>query len=88
MSAPKFLSQANSFHKELKKRTNEYFIREGKESTGDYKLFIKAAFERKDNTYVYLRFPFNKYYIQDDFALKAENAVRENPLSIVAFNLM
>lgn len=42
MTAPKFLTQANSFHGELRKRINDYFIEVGQAKTGNYELFIKA----------------------------------------------
>ncbi len=42
MSTPKFASNKKSFHLELKKRTNEYFEKTGKPTTGGFKLFSKA----------------------------------------------
>ncbi len=42
MTAPKFLSKANSFHGELRRRINDYFIEVGQAKTGNYQLFIKA----------------------------------------------
>ena len=42
MTAPNFLTKANSFHGELRKRINDYFVEMGKSPTGNYKLFVKA----------------------------------------------
>lgn len=42
MTAPKFLTKANSFQAELRRRTNDYFMEVGKASTGNSELFIKA----------------------------------------------
>lgn len=42
MTAPKFLSQANSFHADLRNRINAYFVEVGKAKTGNYELFLKA----------------------------------------------
>ncbi|HMN89944.1 MAG TPA: acyl-CoA desaturase [Saprospiraceae bacterium] len=42
MTAPKFLAHANSFHAELRKRINDYFVEVGKAKTGNYELFVKA----------------------------------------------
>ncbi|MES1218795.1 MAG: acyl-CoA desaturase [Bacteroidota bacterium] len=42
MSSPKFPKIQLSFHSELKKRINEYFINKGKATTGNSKLFFKA----------------------------------------------
>lgn len=42
MIAPKFLTKANSFHGELRRRTNEYFAEAGKAKTGNRQLFFKA----------------------------------------------
>ena len=42
MTIPKFSNVPHSFHSELKKRINEYFERDGKSTTGNYSLFIKA----------------------------------------------
>jgi linoleoyl-CoA desaturase len=43
MAAPKFLTQSNSFHAELKSRINTYFQEAGASTTGNYKLYIKAG---------------------------------------------
>jgi linoleoyl-CoA desaturase len=42
MSSPKFPKIPLSFHSEIKKRINEYFINKGKSPTGNFKLFFKA----------------------------------------------
>lgn len=42
MIAPKFLSQSNNFHAELRQRINAYFTEMGSAKTGNYKLFAKA----------------------------------------------
>lgn len=44
MVTPKFAVVKPSFHTELKKRVTAYFEQTGKSSTGNYKLWIKAAF--------------------------------------------
>src|ERR1044072_2865549 len=40
---PKFTQLKPSFHTELKKRITHYFEATGKSTTGNYKLWIKAA---------------------------------------------
>jgi len=42
MAAPKFTSNGNSFHTELKQRITSYFQEVGSATTGNYKLFVKA----------------------------------------------
>jgi len=42
MTIPKFSHTTISFHSELKRRISEYFKQEGKHSTGNYKLYVKA----------------------------------------------
>jgi linoleoyl-CoA desaturase len=42
MNTPKFAVKAQSFHSELKRRVNAYFVEAGKKQTGNYKLYIKA----------------------------------------------
>ncbi len=41
-TTPKFATQKQSFHAELKKRINDYFTERGISTTGNYKLYIKA----------------------------------------------
>jgi linoleoyl-CoA desaturase len=43
MSAPKFLSQSGSFHADLKKRINTYFIEKNISTTGNHVLYTKAS---------------------------------------------
>ena len=43
MATPKFATQKQSFHAELKKRINDYFTERNISTTGNYKLYIKAA---------------------------------------------
>jgi linoleoyl-CoA desaturase len=43
MATPKFATQKQSFHAELKKRINDYFAEHKISPTGNYKLYIKAA---------------------------------------------
>lgn len=58
MTAPKFLSQANSFHAEMRKRINDYFIEVGKAKTGNYTLFIKAIILSVSFALVYVHLVF------------------------------
>ncbi len=58
MTAPKFLSQANSFHAEMRKRVNDYFIEVGKAKTGNYSLFIKAIILSVSFALVYVHLVF------------------------------
>jgi linoleoyl-CoA desaturase len=58
MTAPKFLSQANSFHAELRRRTNDYFIEVGKASTGNAELFTKAIILVVSFIFVYIHLVF------------------------------
>ena len=43
MSSPKFPKLPVSFHSELKRRIGEYFKQKGKSTTGNFKLYFKAA---------------------------------------------
>ncbi|MDB5245818.1 MAG: fatty acid desaturase [Segetibacter sp.] len=43
ISTPKFATQKQSFHAELKKRINQYFTERQISTTGNYKLYIKAV---------------------------------------------
>lgn len=43
MALPKFSTAHAGFHQELKQRIQDYFERTGKKSTGDYRLYLKAA---------------------------------------------
>jgi linoleoyl-CoA desaturase len=43
MATPKFATQKQSFHTELKKRINDYFTSSEISTTGNYKLYLKAA---------------------------------------------
>lgn len=58
MTAPKFLSQANSFHAELRRRINDYFIEVGKASTGNAELFAKAIILVVSFVVVYIHLVF------------------------------
>lgn len=63
MTAPKFLSQANSFHAELRRRINDYFIEVGKASTGNIALFTKAIILVVSFIFVYIHLVFfTPYY--------------------------
>lgn len=42
MHTPKFAQPKQSFHTELKKRINEYFVESGKDTTGNFSLWAKA----------------------------------------------
>jgi linoleoyl-CoA desaturase len=44
MATPKFLHTSTTFHQELKKRVNQYFIERKKPSTGNMRLWIKGIF--------------------------------------------
>ncbi|MEI6949389.1 acyl-CoA desaturase [Paraflavisolibacter sp. H34] len=43
VATPKFNTVSQSFHSELKKRVNQYFKQAGKESTGNFELYLKAG---------------------------------------------
>jgi linoleoyl-CoA desaturase len=58
MQAPKFVTQGNSFHAELRKRINEYFKEVGKSSTGNYSLFIKAILLVVSFIFIYIHLVF------------------------------
>ena len=45
MATPKFKNlQGSTFHQELKRRVNNYFIENKKNSTGNFSLYFKAVF--------------------------------------------
>lgn len=58
MTAPKFLARANSFHAELRKRINDYFIEVGKAKTGNYELFTKAIILVVSFIFIYIHLVF------------------------------
>lgn len=58
MTAPKFITQANSFHAELRKRINDYFIEVGKAKTGNAELFTKAIILVVSFIFVYVHLVF------------------------------
>ncbi len=58
MTAPKFITQANSFHVELRKRINDYFIEVGKAKTGNAELFTKAIILVVSFVFVYIHLVF------------------------------
>ncbi len=58
MSSPKFPKIPLSFHSEIKKRINEYFINKGKSPTGNFKLFFKAILLVTSLLLVYIHLVF------------------------------
>lgn len=58
MQAPKFAHAKQSFHVELKKRINQYFVSTGKETTGGHRLFLKAVFLLSAFIYIYIQLVF------------------------------
>ncbi len=58
MQTPKFAHTSHSFHVELKKRINDYFINTGKPTTGGIRLFSKAAFLIAGFIYTYIQLVF------------------------------
>jgi len=45
----------------------------------DNSLYLKSKFRYDYNDDIYLHFPFDKYYIQENLAKKAEDYIRANP---------
>ncbi|MBF9254478.1 acyl-CoA desaturase [Pontibacter sp. 172403-2] len=58
MVAPKFAVQQSSFHAELKRRANNYFQEKGVSTTGNYKLFTKAAILSVSLILIYIHLVF------------------------------
>jgi linoleoyl-CoA desaturase len=58
MATPKFAPSSISIHAELKKRVNEYFAQKDINSTGNYKLFIKALILLVGYVAVYIHLVF------------------------------
>ena len=58
MIAPKFVNTKPSFHSELKKRIAEYFDKTGLDSTGNYKLWIKAGVLVRVQRWLLLNAPY------------------------------
>ena len=57
------MSHANSFHAELRRRINDYFIEVGKASTGNAELFTKAIILVVSFIFVYIHLVFfTPYY--------------------------
>lgn len=58
MAIPKFSNIPHSFHGELKKRINDYFVQVGRSTTGDYSLFLKAVILMLGFMFVYIHLVF------------------------------
>ena len=58
MAIPKFSNIPHSFHAELKKRINDYFVQVGRSTTGDYSLFLKAVILMLGFMFVYIHLVF------------------------------
>ena len=85
MATPKFATNKQSFHSELKKRINDYFATAEISPTGNYKLYIKAAILLVGTclTYVHLVF-FTPPAV---FAI-LESALLGGLISAIGFNIM
>ncbi len=58
MAVPKFSNVSQSFHAELKRRINEYFKQAGKNATGNFQLYLKAALLTTAFLFVYVHLVF------------------------------
>lgn len=85
MVAPKFAIQKQSFHAELKKRINDYFVTNGISTTGNYKLYIKAVVLLVVfvSTYIHLVF-----FTPPTIWAFLEMAVLGSAMAAIGFNIM
>ena len=85
MATPKFAHQAQSFHAELKSRINYYFSENKLSTTGNYKLYLKAAILLVGFTITYVHLVFFTPTVV--FAL-LEAALLGGLMSAIGFNIM
>ena len=84
-ATPKFATQKQSFHAELKKRINDYFSEKSIDQSGNYKLFIKAIILVLGFTVTYVHLVFFTPPVM--FALP-EAALLGGLVSAIGFNVM
>lgn len=85
MTTPKFATQKQSFHAELKKRINDYFVSAEISTTGNYKLYLKAAILLIGTCLTYIHLVF--FTPPAVFAL-LESALLGGLISAIGFNIM
>ena len=85
MTTPKFAHQSQSFHGELKRRINDYFSDNKLSTSGNYKLYVKAAVLLVGFTITYIHLVF--YTPHEVFAL-LEAALLGGLMSAIGFNIM
>lgn len=85
MATPKFATQKQSFHAELKKRINDYFTERNIDQTGNYKLYIKAAILLIGFTATYVHLVF---FTPIEAIALLEAALLGGLMSAIGFNIM
>ncbi|HEX4876849.1 MAG TPA: acyl-CoA desaturase [Chitinophagaceae bacterium] len=85
MTIPKFSHSSHSFHTELKKRINEYFKKEGKRSTGNLSLYVKAIILVLAYVAVYIHLVF---FTPVTWLALAECIVLGGLTAAIGFNIM
>lgn len=84
-TSPKFATQKQSFHAELKRRINEYFSERKIDQSGNYKLYIKAIILVLGFSATYIHLVFFTPTVL--FAL-LESALLGGMMAAIGFNIM
>src|SRR4051812_19842666 len=85
MATPKFATQRQSFHAELKTRINNYFSDHKISTTGNYKLYLKAAILILGFTAVYVHLVF---FTPTEIVAIVEAGILGGLMAAIGFNIM
>jgi linoleoyl-CoA desaturase len=85
MVTPKFTTQKQSFHADLKRRINGYFNENGISTTGNYKLYTKAAILLLSFTLIYIHLVF---FTPAAIIAIPETVILGIVMAALSFNLM
>ncbi|MCW3112900.1 MAG: acyl-CoA desaturase [Segetibacter sp.] len=85
MATPKFATQKQSFHSELKRRINDYFTESNLSTTGNYKLYTKAAILLVGFTITYVHLVF---FTPSTVWALLEAGLLGGLMSAIGFNIM
>ena len=84
MNTPKFAQLKPSFHTELKKRISYYFETTGKSTTGNWRLWIKAAILLVTLTGLYIHLVFFTPALFRDAATSTKTILVSRPIFLSA----
>lgn len=85
MQIPKFSTVSNSFHAELKKRINDYFVQSGTSQTGNTQLYLKAIILMVAFVFLYVHLVF---FTPGVFLAIFECLLLGLVISAIGFNIM